>query len=442
MRQTKRALPKGLFASVAGVVAVGLAAAGCGSSGSSGNPAGSDTSGSPNTATQTAGEKFTGNPVAIGILQAFTGVYAVDGAGAGAGTAAAVNAINRAGGVLGHKFEYFDANTFGDPADSVPALNQVIAVHHVVGMIGPGGASIAADQPIMDRAHIPIMFEGGSTTFDTNTDPWLFRVEPSDDQEGAAIALYAYKKGYRKAAMVFSAISTAQTLVQPIEQEFQKLGGKIVADINLTPSQSSYSSEAVRVENAHPDVIFTQMEPTTGSVMVTALEQLGGLVPMIGTDQTAGSDFYRAITPAVAKKYLVSVVGATSGSAGDAGFLSAYAAVYGKQTPIPASNYAYDGTNMLALAMDEAKGTTGAAIQKAMKLVSDPPGVECTTYATCYSLLKAGKKINYQGASGTMDLNQYNNVYGPFDVVASNSSGTGSDTVATVTSQELESAVG
>jgi ABC-type branched-subunit amino acid transport system substrate-binding protein len=441
MRQTKRALPKGLFASVAGVLAVGLAAAGCGSSGTSGSPAGG-TTGSPNTATQTAGEKFTGNPVAIGILQAFTGVYAVDGAGAGAGTAAAVNAINRAGGVLGHKLEYFDANTFGDPADSVPALNQVIAVHHVVGMIGPGGASIAADQPIMDRAHIPIMFEGGSTTFDKNADPYLFRVEPSDDQEGAAIALYAWKKGYRKAAMVFSAISTAQTLVQPIEQEFTKLGGKIVANVDLTPSQSSYSSEAVRIENAHPDVIFTQMEPTTGSVMVTALEQLGGLVPMIGTDQTAGADFYRAITPAVAQKYLVSVVGATSGSAGDPGFLSAYAAVYGQKTPIPASNYAYDGTNMLALAMDQAKSTTGVAIQKAMKLVTNPPGTACTTYATCYSLLKAGKKINYEGASGTMDLNNFNNVYGPFDIVASNASGSGSDTVATVTSKELEAAVG
>jgi ABC-type branched-subunit amino acid transport system substrate-binding protein len=294
----------------------------------------------------------------------------------------------------------------------------------------------------MDRAHIPIMFEGGSTSFDTNTDPWLFRVEPSDDQEGAAIALYAWDKGYRTAAMVFSAIATAQTLVQPIEQEFRKLGGKIVADVNLTPSQSSYSSEAIRVEDAHPDVIFTQMEPTTGSVMTAALEQLGGLVPMVGTDQTAGSDYYQAITAAVASKYLVSVVGATSGSSGDPGFLSAYAAQFGKQTPIPSADYAYDGTNILALAMDEAKSTSGPAIQKAIKIISDPPGIACSTYATCYSLLKAGKKINYEGASGTMDFNKYNNTYGPFDVIASNASGNGSTTVATISSQQLQKAIG
>jgi ABC-type branched-subunit amino acid transport system substrate-binding protein len=438
MRKSRRARPKGLLACVIGVLAVAVTAAGCSSSSNSSNSSAS----AQNSTNQNTAGNFTGSPIAIGILQAFTGVYAIDGAGAGAGTAAAVGAVNKAGGVLGHKFEYFDANTFGDPADSVPALNQVVAVHHVVGMIGPGGATIAADEPILDRDHIPIMFEGGSTSFDNNTDPWLFRTEPSDDQEGAAIALYAYNKGYRKAAMVFSAISTAQTLVQPIEQEFTKLGGKIVVDVNLTPSLSSYSSEAVRVENAHPDVIFTQMEPTTGSVMTTALEQLGGLVPMVGTDQTAGSDYYQAITPSVAQKYLVSVVGATSGSAGDPGFLSAYAAQFGKQSPISASDYAYDGTNILALAIDEAKSTNGLAIQKAIKLVSDPPGVQCSTYASCYSLLKAGKKINYEGASGTMDFNQYNNVYGPFDVIASNSSGNDSTTVTTISSQQLENAVG
>jgi ABC-type branched-subunit amino acid transport system substrate-binding protein len=423
------------FACVVGVLVLALGAA-CGGSSSGGTPTGQQQGSQSPT-----GQKFTGSPIAIGIAQAFTGVYAIDGAGAGAGTAAAVGAINRAGGVLGRKFEYFDANTFGDPADSVPAVNQAIAVHHVVGMIGPGGATIAADQPIMDRAHIPIMFEGGSTTFDSNTDPWLFRVEPSDDQEGAAIALYAYNKGYRKAAMVFSAIATAQTLVQPIEQEFRKLGGQIVGDVNLTPSQSSYSSEAVRLEATHPDVIFTQMEPTTGSVMITALEQLGGVPPLIGTDQTAGSDFYKAITPAVAAKYLVSVVGATSGSSGDAGFLSAYTAQFGKKTPIPAANYAYDGANILALAIDEAKSTNGLAIQKAIKVISNPPGVACSTYATCLTLLKAGKQIDYQGASGTMDFNSHNNTYGPFDVVASNKTGTGSVTVATISSQQLQQAV-
>ena len=37
--------------------------------------------------------------------------------------------------------------------------------------------------------------------------------------------------------------------------------------------------------------------------------------------------------------------------------------------------------------------------------VSNPPGVQCYTYATCVTLLKAGKKINYQGASGTDDFN-------------------------------------
>ena len=108
--------------------------------------------------------------------------------------------------------------------------------------------------------------------------------------------------------------------------------------------------------------------------MITALEQLGGVPPMIGTDQTSGSDFYHAITPAVAAKYLTSVVGATSGSSGDPGFLSAYTAQFGKKTPIPAANYAYDGTNILALAIDEARSTTDWRFRRPLRSCPIRPG--------------------------------------------------------------------
>jgi hypothetical protein len=32
----------------------------------------------------------------------------------------------------------------------------------------------------------------------------------------------------------------------------------------------------------------------------------------------------------------------------------------------------------------------------------------------CLKLLKAGTKINYEGASGSLDYNKYNNAFGPY----------------------------
>jgi hypothetical protein len=46
--------------------------------------------------------------------------------------------------------------------------------------------------------------------------------------------------------------------------------------------------------------------------------------------------------------------------------------------------------------------------------VTNPPGTICYAYSTCKKLVDAGTKINYEGASGSLDYNQYNNVFGPY----------------------------
>jgi len=58
-----------------------------------------------------------------------------------------------------------------------------------------------------------------------------------------------------------------------------------------------------------------------------------------------------------------------------------------------------------------------------MSAVTSPPGTQCYTYKDCLSLLKAGTKINYEGASGALDYNQYHNVFGPYGAFQANASG-------------------
>ena len=58
-----------------------------------------------------------------------------------------------------------------------------------------------------------------------------------------------------------------------------------------------------------------------------------------------------------------------------------------------------------------------------MTKVTNPPGTACFTYAACLKLLKAGTKINYEGASGSLDYNTYNNVFGAYGAFQSTSAG-------------------
>jgi ABC-type branched-subunit amino acid transport system substrate-binding protein len=365
----------------------------------------------------TSGGKQPTGPVSMGVLSCFTGSLASLGQAMLQGSQMAQKAINDAGGILGQKLQLSHADTQCDEADSVPAVRQLLAASNVVGIIGPETQEINAVSPIVSAAKIPTQFQGGSTAFDHNTNPYLWRDSPSDSQLGVAMALYAYQKGYRSAGLLFYSDIAAQTFSDPITATWQKLGGTIAIRItDLAPAQTSYRTQVQRVIAAHPDVIFTQTDAPTAAVLFKNFQELDNLaIPFVGTDVTGGDDYLKAITYPVANAHLISVYGTSvSGKAADE-FNSIFAAMFpGPNQPLANANYAYDSVISQALAVDKANSIAGPDINAAMTQVTNPPGTACYTYKTCLDLLKAGTKINYEGASGDLNYNKYQNVFGPY----------------------------
>ena len=352
----------------------------------------------------------------MGVLSCFTGTLASLGQAMLQGSQIAQKAVNDAGGILGQKLNITHADTQCDEADSVPAVRQLLAASNVVGIIGPETQEINAVSPIVTSAKIPTQFQGGSTLFDKNTNPWLWRDSPSDSQLGVAMALYAYNKGYRNAALVFYSDIAAQTFPPPIMTTFKKLGGTIATSITIAPDQTDYKTQIQQVIATKPDVIFTQTDAATAAVMFRNFQELDNLaIPFVGTDVTGGTDYLNAITNPVANAHLISVYGTSvSGAAADE-FNADFAAMFGATNqPLANANYAYDSVISQALAIDKANSITGSDINSALGTVSNPPGTQCFTYKTCLALIKAGTKINYDGASGPLDYNQFHNTFGPY----------------------------
>ena len=79
----------------------------------------------------------------------------------------------------------------------------------------PETQEIAAVEPILKNSKIVDEFQGGDTAARPQTDPFLFRDSPSDSQLGVAMALYAHKKGYKRAVLLFYTDIAAQTLIAP-----------------------------------------------------------------------------------------------------------------------------------------------------------------------------------------------------------------------------------
>jgi ABC-type branched-subunit amino acid transport system substrate-binding protein len=365
-------------------------------------------------------------PITYGVLSCFTGRLASLGQAMIQGARVAASEINTAGGVLGRKVTLVTGDTGCDVADGVTATNQMLT-KNISGVIGPETQEINGVEPILDANKIVDEFQGGDTARDHQTDPLFFRDSPSDSQLGVAMALYAHLHHYTKAVMLFYSDPAAQTFLKPVSETFTKLGGTILKTVIVTPDQTSYLSQVRSVLAVHPQVIFTQEDPPTAAVLFREFKQLGGQnIPWIGTDVTSGSDYLKAIGYPTAHAHLISVFGTSVTGAANSAFLSLFDKLYPSQKaagPLANANYAYDAVISLALADAYAKTTKGLTVAHDMTKVTNPPGTACYTYSTCLRLIKAGTKVNYQGASGNLDYNKYNNTFGPYGAFQSTPSG-------------------
>src|SRR5215469_13061634 len=104
------------FAAVAAGSVLSLVLAACGGSSSSGSSGSSGASGAKPGATLTVAD-----------VAPFSGVDAALGPTYLATCYGATSVINANGGVLGHKFACKSVDTRGEPADAVPAVNQLFA---------------------------------------------------------------------------------------------------------------------------------------------------------------------------------------------------------------------------------------------------------------------------------------------------------------------------
>lgn len=363
----------------------------------------------------------------MAVLQAFTGPNGYFGASYLRACTAATKQVNRAGGILGHQIVCATYDTKGDPTDAVPVANRMVAqASNLVGILGPGPEA-PATLPITSQAKIPDFLTTGDPSFDNSTDPYFFRITPSDSTQGTALGYYAAKNGDKRVASVFTSDTGAQTSVPSFKKEFKKLGGRIVADLTITPGALSYRTEVERVLKAKPQAIVSEMDARTAATFLSEMAQLnnGHVIPIISTQRTIVSDWVTAVSHAIGGSALarsVKAVAPYSKLAGP-GYAAAKVALSGTlHTKADVNNpfvlAMYDAVNIDALAMVEAKSTNPATFARYITgITAAKPGAAVVPdFRAGVAALRRGKKIQYVGGSGTLPFDVHHNVKGLYAI--------------------------
>jgi neutral amino acid transport system substrate-binding protein len=136
------------------------------------------------------------------------------------------------------------------------------------------------------------------------------------------------------------------------------------------------------------------------------------------TDSVKFDDFAQVVGKTKAGKFIIEgALGTAPGAEGKAlNRLTQLWKTRFKGLPSAYVPQTWDAAALLVLAAQAAQSNTGEAISRKIREVSSGPGKEVTDVCQGLAWLKEGKKINYQGASGNVDLDKNGDVSGVYEV--------------------------
>jgi branched-chain amino acid transport system substrate-binding protein len=373
----------------------------------------------------------------------------------------ATSAINAAGGVLGHMLTCKSVDTRGDPADAVPAVNQMFAstpnLALVIGCTSDEAASVA---PIINSHKMAMFCMTGQSEFDHTHFPYFYRLVPPDLEESYAMTVIAQKLGYKRIALAFGNDIGSQTFIQPAVAALKKAGITLTTNQSLDLKATTFRTEAAAIVQSHPDAIMTEALGSADPTLFSEIKQLNGgkIIPIIGTSAAISPAFYKSSAAAVGANAFSSnfhadnLVVLSSGPAYQA-FSKALLSQQGKvpgatgnfttYLSAPGGVHLYDGMNLAALAMLMSKSTNPSVYGPDIVKIGDgvAGATVCYSFAQCAPLVKAGKAVKYVGPGGPTSFDSFHDSTGIFQIDTYTPSGQ-VKTVGTISPAELRALTG
>ncbi len=308
--------------------------------------------------------------IKIGLHYELTGEVADYGNAELKGSQLAIKQANAKGG---NQYEEVVYDNRSDATEAVTLANQLVN-DGVVGVVGPAtsGASAATYQ-VLNNAQTLVVSPSATAngiTLDTTGSvyEYVFRVCFEDSYQGAAMAQYAYDTLGKRNAVIYSDSETdyAKGLTEAFQTQFEKLGGTVVSVENYIAGDTEFSSVLTKVQGMDFDVLYVPGYYNEAGLIIKQAREMGMTQPIIGPD---GFDSVSLADLANAENlndvYFTTAYTTVGASDELQAFIDAYKAEY-NEDPNMFSALAYDATNVLIQAIEEAGSTDHAAVQTAM----------------------------------------------------------------------------
>ncbi len=296
-----------------------------------------------------------GRPILIGVSGPFSQPRGVSMRHA---AQLAAEEINAAGGIGGRRLQLVFADDSGSEDRAVriaKAFSDSAAMVAVVGHLS-SNTTLAAGRVYSASADPLVMISPSASSPDlTGFSPYVFRVTPSDLNQGQQIARFARRSleggsdggGARRAGVIFINNEYGRGLRQAFAAEFSGLGGVILEEDPYLPDTPSLEPYLSRMrQRGGVEVLVLACERPGAELALRELRQLGLHWPVIGGDALTGIEGPLAEGVRFSSTYLPQQPGERNGR-----FVAAYARAFKGERPDHRGAGAYDILRLLAQAI-------------------------------------------------------------------------------------------
>ncbi len=368
--------------------------------------------------------------IKIGTIMPLTGTLEWLGPPIQNGITLAAEEINAAGGVLGKDIELVHCDSQTRPAQGSNCAAKLVYTDRVIAIIGAASSGVsqavsaitleqeviqispASTSPLFTTFEIDRAAELGITEDipDEDVPGWFWRTAPSDKLQSQVAGILAAQEGWDTFGILAVNNPYGKGFSELFTGVVKDAGKEVLVWVNYTEEQASYTSDLQLIADKAPDAVFAIAYPGDG---ITFMQNWEANKASAGW----GWDWFwsEGMKSNIFLEELQSANIDVSGIRGTAPlppaanfqiFEDAFVDRWGGASEVFSSN-GYDAMYLLAAAIERAGEATSDAIRQNLVAVSGPPGTTILPqeWGKALTELGAGNEINFEGASGGVDLN-------------------------------------
>jgi branched-chain amino acid transport system substrate-binding protein len=318
-----------------------------------------------------------GDTIKVGVYGDLTGQTASFGRSTKNGIELAFEEINKAGGINGKKIQTIVEDDQGRPEQAKTVISKLINQDKVVAVLGEvASTNSLAAAPVAQEAKIPMITPSSTNPKVTEVGDFISRVCFIDPFQGSVMAKFAAKSLNAKTAAILGDVNSdySKGLTQFFEEEFTKLGGKVVAKEAYTQTDPDFKGQLTKIRDLKPDVLYIPGYYGQVGIIAKQARELGMNMPLLGGDGWDSPDLWKLGGESLKNAYISNHYAAENPAPEIQNFVKAYKEKFG-EVPDSLAALAYDAAKVLADAIKRAGGTDSAKLKDAINSTKEFAGV-------------------------------------------------------------------